>query len=94
MRDSRAILLIALPLVLFSAGAAEAGKRKCAEDYRRFCSQWGLGTRGLENCMRRHGDQLTPRCIKGLVQAGAVSQAEVAVDASSAVRANPSGFER
>jgi hypothetical protein len=77
MRDSRAILLIALTLVLFSVGAAEAGKRKCAEDYRRFCSQWGLGTRGLENCMRRHGDQLTPRCIKGLVQAGAISQAEV-----------------
>jgi hypothetical protein len=77
MRDSRTILLIALTLVVFSAGAAEAGKRKCAEDYRRFCGQWGLGTRGLENCMRRHGDQLTPRCIKGLVQAGAVSQAEV-----------------
>jgi len=37
----------------------------------------GAGTRGLENCMRRHGDQLTPRCIKGLVQAGAISQAEV-----------------
>ena len=77
MTNSRVVLLVALTLVLFSAGAAEAGKRKCAEDYRRFCSQWGLGTRGLENCMRRHGDQLTPRCIKGLVQAGAVSQAEV-----------------
>jgi hypothetical protein len=77
MKEFRAVLLVALTLVLFSASAADAGKRKCAEDYRRFCSQWGLGTRGLENCMRRHGDQLTPRCIKGLIQAGAVSQAEV-----------------
>jgi len=77
VRDFRTIMLVALALVLFSAGGAEADKRKCAEDYRRFCSQWGLGTRGLENCMRRHGDQLTPRCIKGLIQAGAVSQAEV-----------------
>jgi len=77
MRGSRAVLLTALPLVLFSAGVAEAGKKQCAEDYRRFCSQWGLETRGLENCMRRHGDQLTPRCVKGLIQAGAVSQAEV-----------------
>jgi hypothetical protein len=71
------MLLVAAVLVLCSVGTAEAGKKKCAEDYRRFCSEWGLGTRGLENCMRRHGDRLTPRCIKGLIQAGAVSQAEV-----------------
>jgi hypothetical protein len=77
MRDFRGILLVALALILFSAGVAEAGKRKCAEDYRRFCSQWGLGTRGLENCMRRHGDQLTKACVRGLIAAGAVSQAEV-----------------
>jgi len=77
MKSRRAVLLIALVFIACSFSAAEAGKRKCAEDYRRFCSQWGLGTRGLENCMRRHGDQLTPRCVKGLVQAGAVSQAEV-----------------
>ena len=77
MRDSPAILLVAVALILCTAGVAEAGIRKCAEDYRRFCSQWGLETRGLEKCMRRHGDQLTPRCVKGLVQAGAVSQAEV-----------------
>ena len=50
MRDYRAILLFAVALILCSAGVAEAGKRKCAEDYRRFCSQWGLETRGLENC--------------------------------------------
>jgi hypothetical protein len=67
MRDFRGILLVALALILFSAGVAEAGKRKCAEDYRRFCSQWGLGTRGLENCMRRHGDQLTKACVRGLI---------------------------
>jgi hypothetical protein len=78
MSHYRATLLIALSILALSVGIAEAtGKRKCAEDYRRFCNQWGLGTRGLENCMRRHGDYLTPRCIKGLIQAGAVSQAEV-----------------
>ena len=77
MRGSRAILLVTLALVLFSGGVAEAGKRKCADDYRRFCSQWGLETRGLENCMRRHGDQLTHACVRGLIAAGAVSQAEV-----------------
>jgi hypothetical protein len=78
MSHYRATLIIALSILAVSVGVAEAtGKRKCAEDYRRFCSQWGLETRGLQNCMRRHGDYLSKRCIKGLIQAGAVSQAEV-----------------
>jgi hypothetical protein len=77
MKHHRATLLIVLSVLLFSISAAEAGKRKCADDWRRFCSQWGLETRGLQNCMRRHGDELTPACIRGLVKAGAVSQAEV-----------------
>jgi hypothetical protein len=78
MTNYRATLLIVLAVIAFTAGSAMAtGKRQCAEDYRRFCSQWGLETRGLENCMRRHGDYLSKRCVKGLIQAGAVSQAEV-----------------
>ena len=77
MRNCYGTLLIIVGVVLFSASTAEAGKRQCANDYRRFCSQWGLETRGLQNCMRRHGDYLTPACIRGLVQAGAVSQSEV-----------------
>jgi hypothetical protein len=78
MHHYRTSLLVALSILVVSVGVAEAtGKRKCAEDYRRFCSQWGLETRGLQNCMRRHGDYLSKRCVKGLIQAGAVSQAEV-----------------
>jgi hypothetical protein len=77
LMNHRAILLVVFAVGLCSAGTAEAGKRKCAEDYRRFCSQWGLETRGLQNCMRQHGDRLTKACIRGLIAAGAVSQAEV-----------------
>jgi hypothetical protein len=77
MTNYRLTLLVIVALTVFAAGSAMAGKRQCAEDYRRFCSQWGLETRGLENCMRRHGDYLSKRCVKGLIQAGAVSQAEV-----------------
>ena len=77
MTRRNSVLLLAVVLIACSASAAEAGKRKCAEDYRRFCSEWGLETRGLENCMRRHGDRLSHACIRGLIQAGAVSQAEV-----------------
>jgi hypothetical protein len=77
MRGYYAKAFFVVALLLCTVGSAEAGKRQCADDYRRFCSQWGLETRGLENCMRRHGDQLTHACIRGLVAAGAVSQAEV-----------------
>ena len=76
--NHRATLLIVLAVIVFTAGSAMAtGKRQCAEDYRRFCSQWGLETRGLENCMRSHGDRLSHACVRGLIAAGAVSQAEV-----------------
>ena len=77
MRNFCTLLLVALAVFLLFVSSADAGKRKCANDWRRFCSQWGLETRGLQNCMRRHGDELTPACIRGLVKAGAVSQAEV-----------------
>jgi len=73
----RITLVMALAALFFTVSTAEAGKRKCAEDYRRFCGQWGLETRGLQNCMRAHGNYLSKRCVKGLIQAGAVSQAEV-----------------
>ncbi len=77
MRLFQAALIVVVAATVCFATAAEAGKRKCAEDYRRFCSQWGLETRGLQNCMRRHGDRLSKACIRGLIAAGAVSQAEV-----------------
>jgi hypothetical protein len=77
MKSFQIFLLIVVAVLLCSTGSAEAGKRKCADDYRRFCSQWGLETRGLQNCMRAHGDQLTKACVRGLIAAGAVSQAEV-----------------
>ena len=69
--------VVAILVVLCSVSVAQAGKRKCAEDYRHFCSQWGLETRGLQNCMRSHGDRLSHACVRGLIAAGAVSQAEV-----------------
>ena len=69
-----ATLLIALAVMLFTASSAMAGKRKCAEDYHQLSSQWGLETRGLQNCMRSHGDRLSHACVRGLIAAGAVSQ--------------------
>jgi len=62
---------------VFSAQAAHKDVKHCAADYKKYCHQWGLETKGLENCMRKHGDILTNQCIAALVKAGEVSQAEV-----------------
>jgi hypothetical protein len=79
MTSYRALLLITCALIICTVGSAQANRnqiRHCADDYRRFCHHWGLETRGLETCMRRHGDKLTNQCIAALVSAGEVSQAE------------------
>jgi hypothetical protein len=72
-------LLVAAVLIVCGVGSAHANKdvKHCANDYRNFCHQWGLETKGLENCMRKHGDKLTNACIVALVKNGDVSQAEV-----------------
>ena len=73
-------IAVAFALVTFGAGAAYAAHKDvkhCADDYRKYCHEWGLETKGLSNCMRRHGDTLTNACIAALVRAGEVSQADV-----------------
>jgi hypothetical protein len=60
-----------------SAQAAHKDVKHCADDYRKYCHQWGLETKGLENCMHKHGDKLTNACVTALVRTGQVSQAEV-----------------
>jgi hypothetical protein len=80
MKNSMRVSCVAFGVLvgtLCTADARQSSARHCADDYRRFCNQWGLETRGLENCMRRHGDRLTNACIANLVSAGLVTQAEV-----------------
>ena len=70
MRYLALALVVAFVAILSLFGSAQASRsniRHCAEGYRRFCSQWGLETRGLENCMHRHGDRLTNACVAALV---------------------------
>jgi len=45
----RVVAALILALLFFgSAHASRQNIRHCADDYRRFCHQWGLETRGLE----------------------------------------------
>jgi hypothetical protein len=80
MKDLHKALAIAVALIVggvYSAQAAHKDVKHCADDYRKFCHAWGLETKGLENCMRKHGDKLTNACVAALVKSGDVSQAEV-----------------
>jgi Spy/CpxP family protein refolding chaperone len=79
MKSTKALFVATAFIVggAFAAQAAHKDVKHCADDYRKFCHQWGLETKGLENCMRKHGDKLTNACVAALVKAGEVSQAEV-----------------
>jgi hypothetical protein len=55
----------------------KAMQDNCANDYRKFCGDYGLQTAALNLCMKKAGPSLSPACVQALVQAGKVSQAEV-----------------
>ena len=54
-----------------------AMQNNCANDYKKFCGDYGLQSSALNLCMRKAGAKLSPACVRALVQAGKVSQAEV-----------------
>ena len=56
----------------------EEEKKYCAHDYRQYCNQDGLGSNLLRDCMRKHGKELSERCIKALEDAGEVTPEEEA----------------
>jgi hypothetical protein len=65
-------------LALAQAGTITKGMQdNCANDYRKFCGDYGLQTAALNLCMKKAGPSLSPACVQALVQAGKVSQAEV-----------------
>ena len=89
MTRSRARLPAAFVLILCcvglapSAAFAQAGtitkgmQTYCANDYKKFCGDYGLQSNALNLCMRKAGPGLSPACVQALVQAGKISQAEV-----------------
>lgn len=66
-----------------SAAWAQAGtitksmQNNCANDYKKFCGDYGLESAALNLCMKKAGPSLSPACVQALVQAGKVSQADV-----------------
>lgn len=70
----------ALPLVWASTANAVSLRVKlaCSRDYYALCSQFASDSPEVRQCMRAAGPKLSPRCINALVQAGEVSEQEVA----------------
>jgi hypothetical protein len=77
-----AALVIAV-VTLCGAGVACAEtyakivQQNCRDDYKRLCSEYGLESAALRSCMDRNGKSLSKACVKALVAAGEVTQAEV-----------------
>jgi hypothetical protein len=79
------VLAFALPPLSLAPAAAfaQAGtitkgmQDNCANDYKKFCGDYGLQTSALTLCMKKAGPSLSPACVQALVQAGKISQAEV-----------------
>jgi hypothetical protein len=83
MISYRVTVLVAFVSVACLACAAQAQpiskavQAACKNDYKQYCSEYGLETSGLRSCMDRNGHNLSKICVNALVKAGEVSQAEV-----------------
>jgi hypothetical protein len=73
-----AVLAGTLSTAALAGPVTEEESKFCAYDYRQYCNQDGLGSQLLALCMRDHGKELSPQCIKALEDAGEVTPAEKA----------------
>ena len=75
---SVAVLAGTLSTAALAGPVTDEESKYCAYDYRQFCNQDGLGSQLLAICMRDHGKELSPQCIKALEDAGEVTPEEKA----------------
>ena len=83
MREMLAFVTIVLSVGFAVEAAAEqsryskALRQACMADYKKYCGEYGIETAALRTCMDKNGHNLTKTCVRALVDAGEVSQAEV-----------------
>lgn len=68
-------LCIALPAL--AAPISKEVQQACRADYKQHCEEYGLETAALRTCMDRAGHSLSQTCVRALIDAGEVSEAEV-----------------
>ena len=73
--------IVAAAALIAVSGSASAVSMSvqiaCASDYYAHCSQHSPDGPGVRSCMRAAGNSLSMSCVKALIGAGEVSQAEV-----------------
>ena len=67
-----------LSTAAFAGQPTQEETQYCAHDYRQYCNEDGIGSQLLSLCMRQHGKELSPQCIKALEDAGEVTPEEKA----------------
>ena len=71
-----AVLVGTFSTGVFAGPVTQEESQYCAYDYRQYCNQDGLGSQLLALCMKDHGKELSPECIKALEDAGEVTPEE------------------
>jgi len=82
---------VALPLTITWA---QSTRQNCIYDYLKYCSAHSPSSKAGQDCMRRHGPQLSDRCITALVADGIITLDEVkdvADDAGLEIEVQPDG---
>jgi hypothetical protein len=57
-------------------GITEREKRDCHVDYKKYCSEYGLGSNALRACMSRNIKKISHVCVGALVDAGEMTKAQ------------------
>ena len=65
------------PATAEESNYSKALRQACAADYHKHCGEYGLESAALRNCMDKAGHNLSKPCVRALIDAGEVSQAEV-----------------
>ena len=77
MRGLIALVLMGMLCFGFALEAAAALQQAYGADYKKYCGEYGIETAALRTCMDKNGHSLTQTCVRALIDAGEVSQAEV-----------------
>ena len=84
MRGLIALVLMGMLCFGFALEAAaeqsrysQALQQAYGADYKKYCGEYGIETAALRTCMDKNGHSLTQTCVRALIDAGEVSQAEV-----------------
>ena len=83
MREMTALAAMVLFVGFSFEAAAEQSRyskalqQACMADYKKYCGEYGIETAAMRTCMDKNGQSLTKTCVRALIDAGEVSQAEV-----------------